>query len=58
MKFDPRTGKTSVFREPSGRANGLIFDFFSVSFSVVQCISLIRLNICFVVILAFSCPPR
>jgi gluconolactonase len=26
MKFDPDTGKTTVFREPSGRANGLIFD--------------------------------
>jgi gluconolactonase len=26
MRFDPRTGKTTVFREPSGRANGLIFD--------------------------------
>jgi gluconolactonase len=26
MRFDPKTGKTSVFREPSGRANGLIFD--------------------------------
>jgi gluconolactonase len=26
MKFDPATGKTTVFREPSGRANGLIFD--------------------------------
>src|SRR5882762_1822510 len=26
MKFDPTTGKTTVFREPSGRANGLIFD--------------------------------
>jgi gluconolactonase len=26
MKFDPRTGKTTVFREPSGRANGLEFD--------------------------------
>ena len=26
MKFNPRTGKTLVFREPSGRANGLIFD--------------------------------
>ena len=24
MKFDPTTGKTTVFREPSGRANGLI----------------------------------
>ena len=26
MRFDPKTGKTSAFREPSGRANGLIFD--------------------------------
>ena len=26
MKFDPATGKTAVFREPSGRANGLDFD--------------------------------
>jgi gluconolactonase len=26
MRFDPSTGKTMVFREPSGRANGLIFD--------------------------------
>ena len=26
MRFDPETGKTTVFREPSGRANGLIFD--------------------------------
>jgi len=26
MKFDPATGKTTVFREPSGRANGLDFD--------------------------------
>ena len=26
MRFDPNTGKTTVFREPSGRANGLIFD--------------------------------
>lgn len=26
MKFDPATGKVSVFREPSGRANGLCFD--------------------------------
>jgi gluconolactonase len=26
MRFDPATGKTTVFREPSGRANGLIFD--------------------------------
>jgi gluconolactonase len=26
MRFDPSTGKTTVFREPSGRANGMIFD--------------------------------
>src|SRR5439155_13627459 len=26
MKFDPRTSKTSEFRKPSGRANGLDFD--------------------------------
>jgi gluconolactonase len=26
MRFDPQTGKTTVFRDPSGRANGLIFD--------------------------------
>lgn len=26
MKFDPATSKTTVFREPSGRANGLDFD--------------------------------
>jgi gluconolactonase len=26
MKFDPATRKTSVYREPSGRANGLDFD--------------------------------
>ena len=26
MKFDPRTGKTTEFRNPSGRANGLEFD--------------------------------
>lgn len=26
MRFDPRTGKTSVYRTPSGRANGLYFD--------------------------------
>ena len=26
MKFDPATGKVSTFRDPSGRANGLIFD--------------------------------
>jgi gluconolactonase len=26
MRFDPATRQTTVFREPSGRANGLIFD--------------------------------
>jgi gluconolactonase len=26
LRFDPNTGKSTVFREPSGRANGLIFD--------------------------------
>ncbi|MCH7989830.1 MAG: SMP-30/gluconolactonase/LRE family protein, partial [Planctomycetes bacterium] len=26
MRFDPATGDTTVFREPSGRANGLLFD--------------------------------
>jgi gluconolactonase len=26
MKFDPSTGKTTTFRDPSGRANGLKFD--------------------------------
>jgi gluconolactonase len=26
MRFDPRTGAVTVFRDPSGRANGLIFD--------------------------------
>jgi len=26
MKFDPASGKTTVYREPSGRANGLDFD--------------------------------
>jgi gluconolactonase len=26
MRFDPKTGKARVFREPSGRANGMIFD--------------------------------
>jgi gluconolactonase len=26
MKFDPKTGKTGVFRDPSGRSNGLKFD--------------------------------
>jgi gluconolactonase len=26
MRFDPKTGKTTVFREPSGRSNGMIFD--------------------------------
>lgn len=25
MRFDPETGETTTFREPSGRANGLIF---------------------------------
>ena len=25
MRFDPESGQTTVFREPSGRANGLIF---------------------------------
>ena len=25
MRFDPKTGQTTVFRDPSGRANGLIF---------------------------------
>lgn len=25
MRFDPSTGKTTVFRSPSGRANGMIF---------------------------------
>ena len=26
MRFNPSTGETTVFREPSGRANGMIFD--------------------------------
>ena len=26
MKFDPKTGKTSVFRSPSGMSNGIKFD--------------------------------
>ena len=26
MKFDPVTGKTTTFRDPSGRSNGLVFD--------------------------------
>jgi sugar lactone lactonase YvrE/predicted amidohydrolase len=26
MAYDPRTGRTAVYREPSGRANGLDFD--------------------------------
>jgi len=26
MRFDPKTSATTVFREPSGRANGMIFD--------------------------------
>ena len=26
MKYDPKTGRTMVFREPSGRANGMVFD--------------------------------
>jgi gluconolactonase len=26
MRFDPRTRQTTVFRDPSGRANGLMFD--------------------------------
>jgi len=26
LRFDPRTGKTTTFREPSGRANGMVFD--------------------------------
>ncbi len=26
LRFDPKTGKTSVYREPSGRANGMMFD--------------------------------
>src|SRR4051812_46754013 len=26
MKFDPKTGRTAAFRDPSGRSNGLKFD--------------------------------
>jgi gluconolactonase len=26
VKYDPKTGRTTVFREPSGRANGMVFD--------------------------------
>ncbi len=26
MKFDPQTGKVTVWRDPSGRSNGMIFD--------------------------------
>src|SRR5947209_6026639 len=26
LKFDPAAGKTTVFRDPSGRSNGLKFD--------------------------------
>ena len=26
MKFDPKTGRTTVFRDPSGKSNGLKFD--------------------------------
>src|SRR4051812_38353183 len=26
MRFDPKTGKTAAFRDPSGRSNGLKFD--------------------------------
>ena len=26
MKFDPKTGKTTAFRDPGGRTNGLKFD--------------------------------
>lgn len=26
LRFDPRTGKTEVYREPSGKSNGLAFD--------------------------------
>ena len=26
MRFDPASGKTTVFREPSGKANGLMMD--------------------------------
>jgi len=25
LRFDPKTGRTTVFREPSGRANGMVF---------------------------------
>ena len=28
MKFDPNTGKTTEFRKPSGRSNGLKFDWY------------------------------
>src|SRR5579871_2123000 len=26
LRFDPKTGRTTVFREPSGRANGMAFN--------------------------------
>jgi len=26
LRYDPRSGRTTVFREPSGRANGMVFD--------------------------------
>src|SRR5438445_1525641 len=26
MKYDPKSGKTTAFRDPSGRSNGLKFD--------------------------------
>jgi gluconolactonase len=26
LRYDPKSGKTTVFREPSGRANGMMFD--------------------------------
>jgi gluconolactonase len=26
MRFDPKTARTTTFREPSGRANGMVFD--------------------------------
>ncbi len=26
LRYDPRTGRTTVFREPSGRSNGMVFD--------------------------------
>src|SRR2546428_9634051 len=26
MKFDPKSGQVSIYREPSGRSNGLKFD--------------------------------